>query len=145
MPIKPYNRARYPSDWPAIRARILARAHDCCEQCGVLNRARIARGDGDDAGTYMTDDANVYDAATGQYLGRRRMSEYTVRNMVDVVLTIGHLDHTPENCADDNLRALCQRCHLTYDAKHHASNASATRRARKAIGDLFAAAPEVDA
>ena len=26
-----------------------------------------------------------------------------------VVLTIAHLDHTPENCGDDNLRAWCQR------------------------------------
>lgn len=33
-----------------------------------------------------------------------------------VVLTTAHLDHTPENCADDNLAALCQKCHNTYDA-----------------------------
>lgn len=33
-----------------------------------------------------------------------------------VVLTTAHLDHTPENCADDNLAALCQRCHNRYDA-----------------------------
>jgi len=46
--------------------------------------------------------------------------------------------HTPENCDDENLRAWCQRCHLTYDAKHHAQNAYATRRGRKADGDLFA-------
>ena len=35
-----------------------------------------------------------------------------------IVLTIAHLDHTPENCSDDNLRALCQRCHNRYDAEH---------------------------
>lgn len=35
-----------------------------------------------------------------------------------IVLTIAHLDHTPENCNYDNLRALCQRCHNRYDAKH---------------------------
>lgn len=40
-----------------------------------------------------------------------------------VVLTVAHLDHTPENCEDDNLKAACQRCHLTYDAKLHAFNA----------------------
>jgi hypothetical protein len=54
------------------------------------------------------------------------------------VLTIAHLDHTPENCDDDNLRAWCQRCHLTYDAKHHAQSAYATRRKGRAIGDMFA-------
>lgn len=33
-----------------------------------------------------------------------------------VVLTTAHLDHTPENCSDNNLAALCQRCHNRYDA-----------------------------
>ena len=36
-----------------------------------------------------------------------------------VILTVAHLDHTPENCADDNLMAMCQRCHLRYDQHHH--------------------------
>ena len=36
-----------------------------------------------------------------------------------VVLTVSHKDHQPENCADDNLVALCQRCHLRYDLHHH--------------------------
>lgn len=44
-----------------------------------------------------------------------------------VVLTIAHLDHNPENCDENNLRALCQRCHLRYDAKQHAENAKITR------------------
>lgn len=48
-----------------------------------------------------------------------------------VVLTVAHLDHNPQNCADENLKALCQRCHLTYDARHHAKNASITRYKRK--------------
>lgn len=34
-----------------------------------------------------------------------------------VILTIAHLDHTPENCNDENLKALCQKCHNSYDAK----------------------------
>ena len=35
-----------------------------------------------------------------------------------VILTVAHLDHTPENCSDDNLRALCQKCHNNYDKEH---------------------------
>ena len=31
MPIRPENRARYPDNWPAIRAAILARAGGACE------------------------------------------------------------------------------------------------------------------
>ena len=38
-----------------------------------------------------------------------------------VILTVAHLDHKPENCADENLKAMCQRCHLRYDAHHHKS------------------------
>ncbi len=44
-----------------------------------------------------------------------------------VVLTIAHLDHAPEHNHESNLAALCQRCHLRYDAKHHAVNARRTR------------------
>lgn len=40
--------------------------------------------------------------------------------MVKVVLTIAHLNHIPEDCRPENLRALCQRCHNKYDAKHRA-------------------------
>jgi 5-methylcytosine-specific restriction endonuclease McrA len=35
-----------------------------------------------------------------------------------VILTIAHLDHIPEHCNDDNLKALCQKCHNTYDIEH---------------------------
>ena len=54
-----------------------------------------------------------------------------------VVLTTAHLDHVPENCAGDNLAAMCQRCHLVYDAEHHARTRRDTLHRRKAIGDLF--------
>lgn len=47
------------------------------------------------------------------------IENYVVReNGSRIILTIAHLDHTPENCEPDNLRALCQKCHNTYDAKH---------------------------
>ena len=48
-----------------------------------------------------------------------------------VVLTVAHLNHDPMDCRDENLKALCQRCHLTYDAKHHAKNAAKTRYHKK--------------
>lgn len=48
-----------------------------------------------------------------------------------VVLTVAHLDHNPQNCADDDLKALCQRCHLRYDAAHHKANAARTRYEKK--------------
>jgi 5-methylcytosine-specific restriction endonuclease McrA len=50
-----------------------------------------------------------------------------------VVLTVAHLDHNPANCYLANLRALCQRCHLTYDAQEHARHAAETRRKKKIV------------
>ena len=38
-----------------------------------------------------------------------------------VVLTVAHLDHNISNNSFFNLKAMCQRCHLRYDAKHHAA------------------------
>lgn len=48
-----------------------------------------------------------------------------------VVLTTAHLDHRPENCADENLMAMCQACHLTYDREHHAASRAATAAAAR--------------
>ncbi|HLY29910.1 MAG TPA: hypothetical protein VKQ36_02670 [Ktedonobacterales bacterium] len=45
-----------------------------------------------------------------------------------VVLTVAHLNHDPADCRDSNLAALCQRCHLSYDAAQHRSSAAATRQ-----------------
>lgn len=58
-------------------------------------------------------------------------------NGTKVVLTIAHLDHTPENCDPSNLRALCQKCHLSYDAEHHRQTASHTREMKEKTGRLF--------
>ena len=45
-------------------------------------------------------------------------------------LTVAHLDHTPENCARENLRAMCAPCHLRYDAQHHAETRRRKREGR---------------
>ena len=37
-------------------------------------------------------------------------------------LTVAHLNHTPEDCARENLKAMCAPCHLRYDAKMHAEH-----------------------
>lgn len=53
--------------------------------------------------------------------------------LIEIVLTIAHLNHQPEDCRPENLKAMCQRCHLRYDQKHHFES----RRSGKASGDLF--------
>lgn len=121
MPIKAEHRARYPAHWREIRAGILDRAGNACEQCGIPNRAW--RNNRTDAWTKSDKTAWHWEQAGDQ--------------VTRIVLTIAHLDHTPENCDPANLRAYCQRCHLAYDAEHHQQSAYATRRRHHALGDLF--------
>ena len=48
-----------------------------------------------------------------------------------VILTIAHLDHDINNNNLDNLKSLCQRCHLQYDQKQHKISAALTRKNKK--------------
>lgn len=62
------------------------------------------------------------------------IENYSIReNGSKVVLTIAHLDHTPENCDYGNLRALCQKCHNNYDKEHRAETRRKTREERDVI------------
>jgi hypothetical protein len=48
-----------------------------------------------------------------------------------VVLTTAHLNHDP-SCGDlEQLRHMCQRCHLAYDAALHATHARQTQQRRR--------------
>jgi len=137
MPIRAENRDRYPADWKAIRAAILDRAGNRCEQCKAPNGEVITRGGGIHAGSYMLMRGEVFDDKTGDFLGVARGSEYSCARMVKVVLTIAHLDHTPENNDPANLRAWCQRCHNAYDAPMRRAGIRDRARAQRAARDLL--------
>jgi hypothetical protein len=143
MPIRPENRDRYPPEWPEISAAIRRRAGNACEHCGVANHALGGRlpsgcflpalptgtGAGADA-RGLTWPKPGDDGSCG-VAGRDPVRLRIIR----IVLTVAHLDHTPENCDPANLKCLCQRCHNRHDAAHR----QATRRATAAAGqaDLF--------
>lgn len=129
-PIRSSERARYPKDWPAIRQRILARADHRCEftradgtRCNAPDRELVFR---------ARRDPEWWRFPHGGDCGEPDRDAYGVL----VVLTIAHLDHQPENCADDNLKAGCQLHHLRHDEQHHAKNARRTRRAAKGNREL---------
>lgn len=139
MPIRPENAARYPADWRQVRDRILGRAGNRCEGCGVFNHDwgwrdhtgafhRVPKRPLIDARPKDDPPRPPFDLAT---------SDRGLITIIEIVLTIAHLDHTPENCHPDNLRAWCQRCHLNYDRAIHLHNAYKSRREGRAIGDLF--------
>jgi len=129
MPIKPENRDRYPPDWAEIRAEVLIRAGHRCEWegCRVPNYC---------AG-YWDREAFVI-VGTG-VVDPRVAVQLAVQGhrLVRIVLTIAHLDHTPEHCDLSNLRAWCQRHHLRYDLDHHRTSAYMTRHERAGTRELF--------
>ena len=141
MPIKPENMKRYPADWKLIRERILIRAANCCEHpnCGARNydvgywRKVMGR---------FTWFEQVRGMTTWREASQRAAelfhddSEESPRPTV-IVLTVAHLNHQPEDCRPENLRAWCQRHHLAYDHDHHRTNAQVTRRARAGTLELF--------
>lgn len=141
MPIRATERDRYPPDWKKISHAARERAGNRCEQCKAPNGAMIRRAYYEGRPIYFLQEMTVYEtglcAVTGEEVDGAFWDDCDARRPVRVVLTVAHLDHRPENCAPENLRALCQRCHLAYDADLHRANAAATRRARKAARDLF--------
>ena len=105
MPVRPENVARYPKDWKAISLRIrFERAGGRCECTGHCGKDHGGRCDARHGFTHPQ---------TGSI----------------VVLTTMHLNHTPEDCRDDNLLAGCQRCHNRYDAPHRAAGVAMRKEA----------------
>lgn len=111
----PINYKEYPKNWKTeIRPAVLERAKNCCEFCGVMNDSIIHRsGKGVNDWTYWPEG-----------LGESEMWSFKRRKSTKIILTIAHLDHDKLNhdINIDRLRALCQKCHLQYDIKHHVSN-----------------------
>ena len=60
-----------------------------------------------------------------------------ILKVIKIVLTIAHLNHAPEDCRDENLKALCQRHNLLLDGPLHRKNAARTRRAKLNNLELF--------
>lgn len=98
----PCDYKNYPPNWKTeIRPRILERCKDehgieRCEHCGIRNGAELQR-----------------------IISKRE-------RMVVVVLTIAHLNHDTTDNRDENLAALCQKCHNTYYVRHRAKNRANT-------------------
>ena len=102
--IMPMDKTKYPKNWSEISKRIrFERAGNCCEWCGVWN--------------------------------------HSFREGTWIVLTVAHLgidkpDGTPGDkadtmdCREENLAALCQRCHLNFDRADHIRNRRKNARRR---------------
>lgn len=104
----PVDYKKYPSNWKEIRKKILERAKDRCENCGLENYATGYR---DKNGDFHHCEGLALDAAVED--GER---------VFTIVLTIAHLNHCISDNRSENLKALCQRCHLHIDKDQHRAN-----------------------
>jgi hypothetical protein len=107
----PVDMNRYPKNWKEISQRIRIRAEGTCECEGEC----------------------------GTHHGRCTASNYGLHPITGskVILTVAHLGHTTGNkhdkmdVRDENLKAMCQRCHLLFDLDEHIENARKTRNTKK--------------
>jgi len=153
----PCNYKDYPANWKEIRATALNRANHQCQFCGLPNHAVGYR---DAAGRFVPNRGNIHCDASGrgqhpngtllthaeakeftdQYndcvIGQKRCDD-DGNHWIVIVLTMAHLDHDIQNNAPENLKALCQRCHIRHDARHHAKNAKATRDRKCGQADML--------
>jgi hypothetical protein len=107
----PVDMGRYPKNWKAISYRIrFVRANGRCECTG-------------ECGT--------------EHVGGRCNAVHGQANPLThstVWLTVAHLGtgtgdkHDKMDVRDENLKAMCQHCHLLFDLNEHIANAKATRR-----------------
>lgn len=124
----PIDYKKYPKNWKEIRERILLRANNECEFCGVENKRVIHRyGKGQDDWEYWPEGMES--------------EVWSLENLKPtlIVLTIAHLDHDSTNheVTDDRLAALCQKCHLGYDIDRHVANRKRNKIAKMGIKSLF--------
>lgn len=96
--MSPIDYKTYPENWKHIRSCVLMRAANQCE------------------GSPKYPDCRAQNGAPHPVTSSK------------VVITIAHLDHDITNNSMTNLKAWCQRCHLTYDAK-----SKAEKRRKKSI------------
>lgn len=113
----PCDYSQYPKNWKSeIRPRILKRAQNKCEWCGVPNYETIIR--------YDTRFRILHGLETEAAMVDGERS-------VKIILTIAHIDHDIANNNDSNLAALCQRCHLRHDRHQHAETRSAKKESTR--------------
>lgn len=98
----PIDYKKYPANWKdVIRPRILKRDHYQCKWCGLSHRIEGYR---EANGRFV--ECDEFMAGWARRSGKR---------VFMIILTVAHLDQDRTNNEDENLAALCQKCHLNHD------------------------------
>jgi hypothetical protein len=132
----PCDYKKYPANWKTeIVPAVIERAGNCCEKCGLQNHTFVW------AIKLWIKDSGKYKLRSLWFRDRsdaEREADGPIRK-IKVVLTISHTDHDEENHAVqlDRLKALCQICHLRYDAQEKYRRVSAKWAKKKELQQLF--------
>jgi hypothetical protein len=133
MPIRPEHRWLYPIDWKQLSTRVrFTRAGGRCDHCSRPHGCIVHHlGNG-----IWWDEVQAH-WRNGR--GRKITPQHSIKPWLStrVVLACAHLDHDPTNNNDRNLAALCQRCHMIYDAAEHRRRRWLNAFRRRAMGDLY--------
>lgn len=132
MPIRPENKARYPKNWKEISHRIrFVRAKGRCEcegECGDDHAM-----ENDNYGFYIiVDHRGGFDSRCWAKHGE--LHHITGSK---VILTAAHLNHIIEDCSDENLKGMCQRCHNKMDAPMRRAGIKKRKWQKNAVRELL--------
>lgn len=134
----------YPDDWNEIATAIKDAAGWKCEQCGAPHNEYIIRSEVDPF-RWAMDDPETTGCLTWSgelYKWSEAPMEYCGNVMVKVILTVHHIGVEKEDgapgdpedkmdCREENLIALCQRCHLLADMPENLPKRKFTRLEHK--------------
>lgn len=124
------DRKRYPKNWNQIATKIKDKANWHCEKCD-----RPCRQPGEsweNLEDRLGEQWSLYETVEDDEFGFVEVPKFHRFTM-----SVSHLNHIPEDCRPENLKALCSVCHLRYDATYHAQSVKANRyKKREAVGQL---------
>ena len=113
------KRKRYSEKWETISQRIkLERAANKCERCQITNSIIIKRTTG--TGWRTATEEELKQVAEFKLLHKsKHFSTLKYFGLTQIVLTVAHLNHNEQDDREENLLAMCQRCHLIHDRQNN--------------------------
>lgn len=140
----PMDRKKYPPDWDSISWRIrFVRARGLCEECGVPHGATIMRSTANPAYYLELAEDGCWYTPGGEMVRISELpDEFDDSKIIKVRLTTHHKGVPKPNgmpgdrrdkmdCREENLAALCERCHFLADQDLNITSRRRTRNNKK--------------
>ncbi|MEP7197255.1 MAG: hypothetical protein ABI851_12105 [Saprospiraceae bacterium] len=117
----PIDYKNYATNWKSeIRPAILKRANGKCELCNLIDHIEGYR---DNNGDFISVKQIALKLLEGYNYFENELDNIKIdQKPIRIILTIAHLNHDVKNNDPENLKALCQKCHINHDKHYHKSN-----------------------